>query len=256
MMDLIYPPFGDQRAIGPLADACTAGGSTLLTTGIDPGFTTSSMARAAIQLARSIRTIRMQELFVYGNHHDPAWALPFGFGQPEGSPSPILDHRAPTRFWGGTVQMLAEMLDVELEGMEETIERVYADEAFDVAIGHMPKGSLVAIRFQVAGIVGGEPRLFVDHVTRMRADLAPHWPRPADGQGPIHRIDVDGDPSFVLDLELGRAPGADHNEDTLIASAGLVLNAIPAVVSAAPGMVTPLSLNLGVGRELLRVPHP
>jgi hypothetical protein len=209
------------------------------------------MAVAAFQLCRSIRTVRVQELFVYGNHHDPGWALAYGFGLPKGAPGPILDHGLPTRYWGGTVHLLAQALGVQVDGLSEDIERIYAEEAFDVPIGHMGKGTLVGVRFQVAGIVEGEKRIFADHVTRMRADVGPHWPSPAAGQGPIHRVEIEGDPSFVLDLELARDPAADHNEDTYLVSAARLLNAVPQLVVAPPGLVTPLDLQLGVGRNLL-----
>ena len=46
-------------------------------------------------------------------------------------------------------------------------------ETFDVPIGRIEKDSLAAVRFGVAGIVDGQPRLFAEHVTRMRARHGP-----------------------------------------------------------------------------------
>src|SRR5438552_895447 len=83
-----------------------------------------------------------------------------------------IDTGVPTLFWGGMVRMLAEILDVELDGLEEFCDRWYAPDAFDVPIGRIERGTLAAVRFGVAGIVGGERRLFADHVTRMRHDAA------------------------------------------------------------------------------------
>jgi 4-hydroxy-tetrahydrodipicolinate reductase len=196
-----------------------------------------------------VDTIRVQELADYGTHPDAGWATPYGFGQPEGAPAPILRPGVPTLFWGGMVRMLADILDADLGGLEEFCERWYAPETFDVPIGRIERGTLAAVRFGVAGTVDGRPRLIAEHVTRMRADMAPHWPQPPAGTRSIHRLEIEGLPSIKLDLSLtGGGPG-DH--EGLLATAMRLVNAIPAVVAAPPGMVTPLDLRLGAGLRLL-----
>jgi 4-hydroxy-tetrahydrodipicolinate reductase len=254
MMDLINPSAADHRAAEPLTRACEVGRSTLFTSGIDPGFTGDTLPSAALQLCRRADTVRVQELFVYGNHSDPSWALPYGFGLPEGAPAPILDNGMPTRFWGGMVQLLARTLDVEIDGITEYIDRRYAKESFDVPLGHMGKGTLVGVRFQVAGVVAGVPRLFADHVTRMREDIAPDWPQPSPGHTAVHRVEITGDPSLTLDLHFTGRVGPDHNESALIATAARVVNAIPAVVDASPGIATTFDLRLGERIRLLAEP--
>jgi 4-hydroxy-tetrahydrodipicolinate reductase len=249
MMNLIYPPAADPRSTATLSDACTEGGATLFTSGIDPGFTGDALPLAALQICARVDTIRVQELADYGTHPDAGWAAPYGFGQPEGAPAPILAPGVPTLFWGGMVRMLAHILDVELKGLEEFCERWYAPETFDVPIGRIEKGTLAAVRFGVTGIVDQRPRLFAEHVTRMRHDMAPHWPQPPADTRSIHRVEIEGLPSMKLDLSL-TGGGHDDNEG-LLATAMRLVNAIPAVVAAPPGMVTPLDLRLGVGRRLL-----
>jgi 4-hydroxy-tetrahydrodipicolinate reductase len=256
MMDLINPSTADPRASEPLARACEAGHSTLFTSGIDPGFTGDTLPSAALQLCRRVDTVRAQELFVYGNHTDPSWGLPYGFGLPEGAPAPILENGMPTKFWGGTVHLLARTLGVQLDGTTEAVDRCYAHESFDVPLGHMAKDTLVGVRFQVAGIVAGEPRLFADHVTRMREDIAPDWPRPAPGQTAVHRVEICGDPSLTLDLHFTERPGSDQNDDALIATAARIVNAIPAVVDAAPGIATTFELRLGERMRILTERSP
>jgi 4-hydroxy-tetrahydrodipicolinate reductase len=251
MIDLVNPSTADPRLTEPLVRACEQGGSTLFTSGIDPGFTGDTLPSAALQMCRRVDTVRVQELFVYGNHTDPGWAEPFGFGLPEGRPAPFLNPGMPTRFWGGMVHLLARTLGVELDGTTETVDRCYATESFDVPLGHMAKGTVVGVRFQVAGIVGGVPRLFADHVTRMREDIAPDWPQPFPGQTAVHRVDIVGDPSLTLDLHFTDRPGADQNEDALIATAARVVNAIPAVVDATPGLATMFDLRLGERMHIL-----
>jgi hypothetical protein len=114
----------------------------------------------------------------------------------------------------------------------------------------MEKGTLAAVRFGVAGLVHGERRLFAEHVTRMRQDMAPHWPQPPPGTSSVHRVEVEGRPSLTLDLVLGGHHGEGQDNQGLLATAMRLINAIPAVVAAPPGLVTALDLQFGVGRTL------
>jgi hypothetical protein len=255
MMNLIYPPAADPGLVEALAEACRKGGSTLFTSGIDPGFSGDALPLAALQICERVETLRVQELSDYGTHPDSAWAAPYGFGQPEGAPAPILEPGVPTLFWGGMIKMLADILHVELQGLEEFCERWYTPEAFDVPIGRMEKATLAAVRFGVAGVIGGRQCLFAEHVTRMRHDMAPHWPRPPAGTSSVHRVEIEGRPSLTLDLCLsgGRS---ERNGQGLLATAMRLVNAIPAVVAAPTGIVTPLDLTLGIGRSLVADPAP
>jgi 2,4-diaminopentanoate dehydrogenase len=249
MMQLIYPPAADPRPVRALTEACELGHSTLFTSGIDPGFSGDAMAMAALQICDQVETLRIQELSDYGAHPDATWAVPYGFGQPEGAPAPILEPGVPTVFWGGMVRMMADVVHAELDSLEEFCERWYATESFDVPIGRIEEGSLAAVRFGVAGTIGARQRVIVEHVTRMRGDMAPHWPAPPAGTSSVHRVEIEGRPSVTLDLRWGTRRDDGHGHG-LLATAMRLVNAIPAV-AAPPGLVTPLALHLGIGRSLL-----
>jgi len=252
MMNLIYRPAADPRPVEKLSEACAAGGTTLFTSGIDPGFSGDALPRAALQICERVDTIRVQELSDYGTHPDGAWATPTASDSPKGRPPPhFCIPGSPTRFWGGMIGLLAEILDVQIEGLEEFCQRWYAPETFDVPMGRMAKDTLVAVRLGVAGIVSGRQRLVAEHVTRMRHDMAPVWPQPPAGTSSVHRVEIEELPSLTLDLSLGADQSAGHDGTGLLATAMRLANAIPAVVAARPGPVTPLDLALGRGRHLL-----
>ena len=97
-------------------------------------------------------------------------------------------------------------------------------------------------------MVDGAPAVVLEHVTRLREDLCPHWPQPAQPGG-SYRIEITGEPSYALDLCLGSTRG-DHNHAGLVATAMRVVNAIPAVVQAPPGIATTLDLPLVTGAGL------
>jgi hypothetical protein len=150
--------------------------------------------------------------------------------------------------WGSVVRQLAAGLGVELDTVEEMYVREPAPEDFDIASGHIPKGSAAALRFEVLGLVDGAPAVVLEHVTRLRDDLRPDWPQPAQPGG-SYRIEITGEPSYAVDVCLGSRKG-DHNHAGLVATAMRVVNAIPAVVAAPPGIRTTLDLPLVTGRGL------
>ena len=97
-------------------------------------------------------------------------------------------------------------------------------------------------------MVGGRAVCVLEHVTRLRPDLGPDWPQPA-GQG-CYRVQLTGEPNYTLDLRLLGSDG-DHNTAGLKATAMRLVNAIPAVVGAPPGLLTALDLPLITGHGLV-----
>src|SRR4029453_17453941 len=91
--------------------------------------------------------------------------------------------------------------------------------------GRVPAGTMAALRFEVQAIVNGRPAIVLEHVTRLRDDLAPEWPQPP-GSG-CYRVIIEGNPTLKVDLTLAGEDG-DHNTGGLGAAAMRILNAIPA----------------------------
>jgi 4-hydroxy-tetrahydrodipicolinate reductase len=152
--------------------------------------------------------------------------------------------------WGCVVHVIAAGLGVKLDDVREVIvEKVAAPETFQVPSGTVEKGTMAGLRFEIQGIVAGEPRIVVEHVTRLRPDIAPHWPAPPGKGG--YRVRIDGSPSINVSLEL-EGDGGDENSGGLIVTAMRLLNSIPAVVAAPPGMLSALDLPLVTGSGLMR----
>ncbi|UMG93917.1 hypothetical protein [Nocardioides sp. TF02-7] len=78
----------------------------------------------------------------------------------------------------------------------------------------------------------------------------PTGPRPTEGDG-CYRVEVTGEPHLRLELTHHGERG-DHNVSGMIVTAQRLVNAVPAVVAARPGLVTPLDLPLVTGRGLVR----
>ena len=87
-------------------------------------------------------------------------------------------------------------------------------------------------------MVDGREAIVIEHVNRIANDVAPDWPTAArDG---TYRIVVDGDPSFTCELTLGTPE--TFTEQGMIATAMRVVNAIPFVCDAAPGLLSSADL--------------
>jgi 4-hydroxy-tetrahydrodipicolinate reductase len=151
--------------------------------------------------------------------------------------------------WGSVVHQIAAALDISLDRLEEHHERVPAPETFEISSGTIEAGTTAALRFEVRGMAGDRPAVVLEHVTRLRDDLAPDWPQPS-GHG-CYRVVVSGEPNYTCDLQLLGSDG-DHNTAGLKATAMRLVNAVPAVVEAAPGLLTALDLPLITGRGLYR----
>ncbi len=248
---LLFPDaLGDDTA-QRLDAACLAGGSTLYTSGIDPGYGNAGAVIPALSLCSRVDEVRMMEVVNYATW-DQAFTMfeIMGFGKPDPAHSLLLAPGSTTLAWGPVVALVARALDVELERMEEFHEVIYADEPIEIASGTVPVGGISGMRFEIRGIVGGEARIVVEHVTRLRDSDAPEWPH---GQG--YRILVTGEPHVRIDLTLSSDEG-DHNHAGCLATAMHVVNAIPDVVEAPPGVVTMLDLPVYSGRHAMAVHAP
>jgi 2,4-diaminopentanoate dehydrogenase len=235
--------------VNPIEEATQQGKSSLFVNGIDPGFANDLLPLALAGTCQRIEQIRCMEIINYDTY-DSATVMfdVMGFGKPFDDLPMLLQPGVLSLAWGSVVRQLAAGLGIDLDEVSETYVREPAPEDFDIASGHIPKGTAAALRFEVRGMVNGKPAVVLEHVTRLRNDLQPDWPQPAQDGG-SYRIEVTGEPSYTLDLCLS-SPNGDHNHAGLVATAARVVNAIPAVVAAAPGIRTTLDLPLITGNGL------
>jgi 2,4-diaminopentanoate dehydrogenase len=227
------------------------GGASLHVNGIDPGFANDVLPLALTSLSQRIDEVRCSEIADYSTYYQPVVMSDiFGFGKPMDEIPMLFQPGILSLAWGSVVRQIAAGLDLTLdEPLEETLERVPADEDFDIASCSIAKGTAAAVRFEVIGKVDGEPRVVLEHVTRTHPDQMPEWPKPSSGDG-CYRVEVKGEPMMTLDFSHHGEHG-DHNVSGMIVTAMRLVNAVEAVVHAPPGLVTALDLPLITGRGLV-----
>jgi 4-hydroxy-tetrahydrodipicolinate reductase len=244
-------PFGvvDDSMIRPVQDAAAEGGVSLFVNGIDPGFANDALPLALTGISERIDEVRVAEVLNYATYNQPMVIFDImGFGRPIDDVPMILQTGVMTMAWGSVVRQLAAGLEVELDSVEEWYERLPATETFEVDSGTIEQGTAAALHFELRGIRDGRAVIVLEHVTRLRDDLAPEWPQPA-GHG-CYRVTITGEPNYTLDLQLLGTDG-DHNTAGLKATAMRLVNAIPAVVEAPAGLLTALDLPPVYGRGLV-----
>jgi hypothetical protein len=238
-----------EQWILPLEQAASEGGSSLFVSGVDPGFTNDLIPLALTGTCRTIEQVRCMEIADYASYdgHTVMFDV-MGFGMPPDQTPMLLRPGMLSAAWGPTVRMLAAGLGIGLDEIVDAHERRPAPEAFEIAAGAIPEGGMAALRFEVTGMSGGRPAVVIEHVTRLRDDLGPEWARPAQPGG-SYRVEIVGEPSYTVDICPSSRDG-DHNYAAILAGAGRVVNAIPAVVAAEPGIRTTLDLPLIAGNGL------
>ncbi len=247
VVPLVHPPSFFPEMRDQLAAACEKGRSSFLTSGIDPGFANDLLPLVISGLCGRWEEIRIQEIINYATYAQPQVVFDtMGFGQPLDATPLLLTPGTLAFAWGGTVRLLAEGLGLELDEVGQTFERRAAIKPVKIGDRTVEPGSMGALRFEVQGIVKGVPRLVVEHVTRIDDDLAPEWPT---GNG-SYRIMVKGNPGMKLEYEFWDERG-DHAVGGVVLTATRIVNAIPAVCAAEPGLLSVLDLPLITGRGLM-----
>jgi 4-hydroxy-tetrahydrodipicolinate reductase len=248
LVGLVEPTSLGPQLTQKLEEACRSGGSSFLTSGIDPGFANDVLPLVLSGLCERWEQIRIQEIVNYATYDQPEVVFgTMGFAQPLDSTPLLLTPGALTFAWGGTIRLLARALGVELDEVEQWHERMPAPESFDTPLGRVEEGTMAALRFEVRGLVNGKPVLVVEHVTRLRDDLAPEWPQGEGG----YRVIIEGVPRMVCNLDMEDEHG-DHAVGGVVLTATRIVNAIPAVCDAGPGLLSALDLPLITGKGLLR----
>jgi 4-hydroxy-tetrahydrodipicolinate reductase len=249
LVQLLHPKTAEPAMVGKLEAACLAGGSTMFTSGIDPGFANDILPILLSGVCERIDSVRIKEILNYATYTQPEVLFgTMGFGKPLDDTPLLLFPGALTYAWGGAVHMIAEALDVKVDEIRERYEKASLDHDVEIELGRIEAGTMAALRFEVAGVVDGREAIVVEHITRLHDDAAPDWPK-GHGQG-FYRIELAGSPAINLDVEFVGEDG-DHNTGGVLVTAMRLVNAIPAVCAAPAGLVSSLDLPLVAGRHLL-----
>ncbi|ULE33133.1 NAD(P)H-dependent amine dehydrogenase family protein [Mycobacterium sp. IDR2000157661] len=235
-----------------IAGAAEEGQATLYASGIEPGFAADYLPLVLSTQSSQIEKIHAYEIGLYDDYGVPdIMGDALGFGRP-------LDYQPWIGFpgaiageWQGQIRMIADALGVEVQEVRETFDRAVTDRALDVAMGTVEAGTCGALRMQAIGVVDGREAIVIEHVTRLAPDVAPDWPTLPNALG--YRVVITGVPDIdctmdatVRDRKKAAIEQMTSGAGAMVVTAMRVVNAIPYVVDAQPGLVSSVDLPLTI----------
>ncbi|MAI26075.1 MAG: dihydrodipicolinate reductase [Spirochaeta sp.] len=231
-----------------IEEACREGASSFFSGGIDPGFGNDLFPLTLLGLCGRVDRVHTTEFIDAGTYPDQESLMGLGLARPTSDPALLDNAGLMTSIWGGPLYMMAEALGVEIESTVENYRRWASPEAIDFPLGRLEPGDCAAHQIELQGIVNGKPRIIVDHIHRVYEEAAPEWPRPQLHVAHANRIAIKGSPNVEQETVFADEHTGDGNLGGCLATGMRVVNAIPAVCAAEPGIVSTLDLPLLAGR--------
>jgi 2,4-diaminopentanoate dehydrogenase len=236
---------GDRDRI---ADACRRGRSTMFGTGISPGFV-ELLAIVAAGACDRVDKVTVAEEADTTAYDSPDTEIAAGFGRPIDDPELQTLTAQGTAVFGEAVRMIGDALGVELDDIR--CEADYAQTTADLDLGSwtIAAGCVAGLHASWQGRIGNRTVVELSVRWRKGPTLDPDW---QVGMG--HTIQIDGRPTIHTTVSF--LPPPDFAATTMeefmvlghIMTAVPAINAIPAVVAAAPGIVTYNDLPLPLPR--------
>ncbi len=247
---LVYPPsYFAPNWRDDLEAAAKSGAASLYVSGIFPGFASDQLALLMTTQSKNIRCITASEVAL--NDHYPVADVMMdglGFGRPLDFEPMMTTPGFIEMAWKAPIYLMARGLGVEVEQVRGYFDREPTDRDISVAFGTIAAGTCGAVRTRAAGVVNGREAIVIEHVIRMARDVAPSWPK-SDCDA-TYRVDIEGNPDVHCVMTLGEAVGHGAGHAAMMSTAMRVVNAIPYVVDAAPGLLSSLDIPTTLPRHV------
>lgn len=238
---------GDGR--DRLDQACRQGGSSMFGSGVSPGFA-ELLAIVSAMVCNRVDKVTVNEAADTTFYDSPDTERPVGFGQPIDNPELAQMAEKGTAIFGEAVRLVADALGIELDEIRCVPEFAQTTADLEMASWTIAAGCVAGVYISWQGIVDGRSIIDLNVRWRKGQTLDPDWKIDQDGWV----IQIDGQPTVTT--KVGFLPPPYFEATTLaefmtlghIMTAMPAINAIPAVVAAAPGIVTYADLPLTLPR--------
>jgi 2,4-diaminopentanoate dehydrogenase len=236
--------YTDRQNVEKLRLAALRGGSTYYTSGIEPGIMSDALPILLASMTSHFRTIRIREILDYSTYRpseiEKIMGDVLGFGRPLDFVPLLLQPERLKLVWSSPLTLFGRACGFRFDEIVERSWREPATDSYEIpGFALISKGTAEALRFEIAGRIAGKDVVVIEHITRLRAAAAPQWTQGTSGPG--YYVNVDGDPRIDCYVRCVGQSG-DHQDGVITATAMRVVNAIPAVAAAAPGIISMLDL--------------
>ena len=220
--ELAFPWFNHGALAEKLDRAAQRAGTTVLGTGINPGFVMDRLAATLGQVCGHVRHAKVSRV-VDARERREALQRKVGAGLTEDEFFALVDKDALGHV--GMVEsaaLCALGLGIDCDDFEEELTPVFAEEDITGGAFTVKKGRVAGMHQTAVGLSEGQERV------RLELTIAAGTDEPGD------TIELDADPPVKLVI-----PGGVSGDR---ATANLVVNAAPRVTAAQPGLLTVLEL--------------
>lgn len=246
---LVYPPtYYATQWRDELDEAAKSGNASFYASGIFPGFASDQLALLMTTQSKRIRTLTATEIAL--NDHYPVADVMMdgmGFARPLDFEPMLKTPGFIEMAWKAPIHLMAKGLGVEIEEIRGTLDRSVTHRDIEVAFGTIPAGTCGAVRTRAAGVVDGREAIVIEHIIRMARDVAPEWP--TSDCDATYRVDVEGEPDIHCAMTMGAAEGHAAGHAAMAATAMRVVNAVPYVIEAPPGLLSSLDIPTTLPRH-------
>lgn len=222
--------------------ACARGRSSIYSSGSTPGWFTEVMPLALSAMQRRFACITLTDYADMSSRNSPDMlfnVLPFG-SEPEKVASGAQGTATSSP---PTISMVAAALGLPVDEVRTRREFALARETFRIPAGTVEKGTIAAMRMAIEGVRGGEVVIRRNSIWYLTRDIEPAWELRDTG---LH-YRVEGD--LPLDVMFTIPVSAeDYPKVSPALTANPVVNAVPYVVDAAPGILQTDELPIVTGR--------
>jgi hypothetical protein len=254
LVALTYPPTSPPELREIIADACAAGGSSFYASGTDPGALAMNVPASLLSMAGRVTRYRMQ---IFAMNIAAAYPVAdvlrssMGFGMPDGTTPPRVLGGTVERDWTPDVRFIADLMGCTLDGISLEWETACAPTDLDTPIGTIEAGTIASYRWELFGHVDGAPVVSVEYIATITDDapMPESWARLPAGVHSAMGYVIEGRPG--MRALVSALPMPDERLNGSIPMTALAAtNAIPAVVAAKPGHLSPTDLGFYATRRV------
>ncbi|WP_106400631.1 NAD(P)H-dependent amine dehydrogenase family protein [Actinocorallia populi] len=226
-----------EAARSALEEAALAGGASLFGSGVNPGYA-DQLAAVASGVCRHVDHVKVFESFDIGMWAGDANQDGLGWGRPAGDAGHAEDVAEATAPFGDAVEALAELLDTTVDDVRCEVGFAHATKDLDLPGRSVKAGTVAGLDVRWIGSSGGVDVAEAHVRWTVTADLDPAWEIAM-----AYLIEIRGHPQVNLRVEVLPQDMASMSLEDMLAIGSLitampVVNAIPAVIAARPGIVT------------------
>jgi 4-hydroxy-tetrahydrodipicolinate reductase len=216
--ELAFPWTAQPQLAAELDAAARRAGVTLLGTGVNPGYAMDALPLMLTAPCAAVRAVRVLRVVDAAQRRGPLQRKVGAGLTPEQFEAHVREGTVRHVGLPESLHMLATALGWHLDHSEQTIAAVLAEQPITTDYVRVEPGQVAGVRQIARGFMGGREVLTLE--LRMYVGA----PDPQD------TVEIDGDPPVRM-----RIDGGLHGD---IATAAIVVNAIPSVIRAAPGLAS------------------